>query len=155
MDVSEHCMYQMANSCTIALSEAGTALFEGGIQSKTCMYHVQTSMTMYIQCLNLYIQIHMKVCICICYVYSTNSCTIALFEARTAEYRRLQTVYRHGWTMMNWGEQCKEHSKWWTCLYHVQTSTVTSPWKTTGRGSRERCGFQEAVVSQELHVSKR
>ena len=34
----------MANSCTIALSEAGTALFEGGIQSKTCMYHVQTSM---------------------------------------------------------------------------------------------------------------
>ena len=44
MDMSEHCMYQMANSCTIALSEAGTALFEGGIQSKTCMYHVQTCM---------------------------------------------------------------------------------------------------------------
>ena len=42
--MSETCIYQMANSCTIALSEAGTALFEGGIQSKTCMYHVQTSM---------------------------------------------------------------------------------------------------------------
>ena len=42
--MSETCIYQMANSCTIALSEAGTALFESGIQSKTCMYHVQTSM---------------------------------------------------------------------------------------------------------------
>jgi hypothetical protein len=28
-------MYQNANSCTIALSEAGTALFEGGTLSKT------------------------------------------------------------------------------------------------------------------------
>ena len=44
MDVSEHCMYQNANSCTIALSEPGTALFEGGTLSKTCLYHVQTCM---------------------------------------------------------------------------------------------------------------
>jgi len=42
--MSETCIYQMANSCTIALSEAGTALFEGGIQSKTCLYYVQTCM---------------------------------------------------------------------------------------------------------------
>ena len=44
MDVSEQCMYQMANSCTIALSEAGTAMLEGDNPSKTCLYHVQTCM---------------------------------------------------------------------------------------------------------------
>ena len=42
--MSETFIYQMANSCTIALSEPGTALFEGGIQSKTCLYYVQTCM---------------------------------------------------------------------------------------------------------------